>query len=268
MELEADGSGNGSRFPGLFFVPRQPAKDGQARPARPTASPVADFPGDGWQPRDLRSVKFWYREGRLDVVAQIGRDRIHEMDIIRMWTSLYPVYLRVQDSGGLPVHAALVEREGKGILLAGPGNSGKSTACCRLAPPWHTLSDDQALVVRSNRKGYLVHPLPTWSDYIHRRTRGTWAVERFVPLAAVFFLEQAGADQAVPLGRERAAALFYRRSAEVWHSLWARQPEEANSLKRRTFDNACQVALHIPAYTLRVSLAGRFWEKIEGEIKF
>ena len=43
------------------------------------------------------------------------------------WESLY--------RGGLPFHAALLEYEGQGIILAAPGSTGKSTCSRRVPPP-------------------------------------------------------------------------------------------------------------------------------------
>lgn len=116
----------------------------------------------------------------------------------------------MQDSGGLLFHAALVERDGKGVLLAGPGGSAKSTLCRRLPRPWCALSDDQALIIRDDRNRYLAHPMLTWSDYLWRRSERRWNVEHYVSLAAIFFIDQARSGEVVPIGQGQAAVSIER----------------------------------------------------------
>lgn len=57
--------------------------------------------------------------------------------------------LLAPDSGVATVHAALVSHEGRGLLIAGPKEAGKSTLACALwARGWSLHSDDNALVDR------------------------------------------------------------------------------------------------------------------------
>lgn len=50
----------------------------------------------------------------------------------------------------LIIHAASLEKEGKGIIVAAPSGSGKSTLCAYLVSQgWRLLSDEHALVERS-----------------------------------------------------------------------------------------------------------------------
>jgi hypothetical protein len=39
--------------------------------------------------------------------------------------------------------------------------------------------------------------------------------------------------------------------------------EEVKSSRLKLFDNACELARKIPAYRLRITKSGRFWEEIE-----
>ena len=64
-----------------------------------------------------------------------------------------------EEKGGLLVHGALVEWNGTGVILAGPGGVGKTTASKRLPSTWRSLSDDTALIVKSHGRHVLGPPL-------------------------------------------------------------------------------------------------------------
>ncbi len=185
------------------------------------------------------------------------------MEVEWMRHLLLPLYLDTLDHGGLPVHAALVERDGRGILLAGRSGIGKSTCCRRLPLPWRGLADDLALVIRDSSGRYRAHPLPTWSA-VRSGFEGTWDVSRSVPLEAVFFLDQSGSDEVVPVGRGAAAVGCSQSANEVLRSVGPfRLDGRQLNVGSRVFENAADLFLALPAFQLRVSLTGRFWEKID-----
>jgi len=222
------------------------------------------FPRSGWEARRFPAVQIWSHRCVPDKFCEIGHENGHELEIFRMLQALYPIFERAQESGGLPLHTALVERDGIGILLVASGNTGKSTCCHRLRNPWHPLCDDEALVVRDDQKRYLAHPLPTWSDHFMKRSERTWGVEGYVPLSAIFFLEQSERDEVFTMGKGKAAVLMSQSSMDVYHPTWKRLDiEELRILRKNLFDNACDLAKEIPSFRLGVSLGGRFWEKIE-----
>ena len=183
-------------------------------------------------------------------------------DVEAMRHVLLPLYLDTLRRSGFPVHAALAARAGRGILLAGRGGIGKSTCCRRLPFPWVGLADDLALVIRDASGEYRAHPLPTWSA-VRSGCEGTWDVGRSVPLDAVFFLDQAGSDEVVPLGEGVAAVGCSRSATQVLQSVGPFQVVGLRLSTMRLFENAADFSLAVPAYLLRVSLTGRFWEKID-----
>ena len=257
MELET-GQDNPNNYPRLIFAPNSFEKEIRGK------VPRFPLPQDGWNIYDFQALRAWLHPDVPDVFCEMGLEGDHNLDILRMSLSFYPVYHRAQDSGGLPFHAALVERNGIGVLLAAQGNTGKSTCCRRIPPPWQALCDDETLVVRSDSKGYHAHPFPTWSDYLFRRSKRTWHVERHVPLAAIFFLEQADADEVLPLGQGEAAVRVLQSAMEIWTGECIHLNTKENKALRKTcFENACEIALAIPAYLLHVSLFGSFWEEME-----
>ncbi len=223
-----------------------------------------NLPRKGWRAWKLPVIRLWFHRDVRDVFCEIGRELGYELDILRMLFSLYPIFEMAQDSGGIRLHAALVERDGIGILLAASGNTGKSTCCRRLPGPWIALCDDEALVVRDHKNQYLVHPLPTWSDYLMKRSKRTWDVRHHVPLSMIFFLEQAEADEVVRIGQGQAAGLMTGSAMQVYDPNWNNlDKEELRVFRKKLFDNACELAKVIPTFRLRVSLKGRFWEEIE-----
>jgi SynChlorMet cassette protein ScmC len=116
----------------------------------------------GWKAHELTFLRFWSHDEVPDLICEMRHEEgDYQRRILSMRFSLYPIYQQVQDSGGLPLHAGLVEHNGKGVLLAGPKNAGKSTCCRRLPKPWYPLCDEETLIVKVNQEQYLAHPFPT-----------------------------------------------------------------------------------------------------------
>lgn len=254
MKLKPDIEARHKRWPRIFFSLKDSGRHGLA----------GDLPISGWRVHDLWFLRFWDHQACPDIICEIGDDGNYQLEMLRMQKALYIIYLQLQEKGGLPLHGALVERDGKGILLAGPGGSGKSTSCLRFPLPWRVLSDDQLLVVRDAGKNYLAHPLPTWSNYFLQRPKQEWNVQDHVRLAAIFFIEQAKSDEVLPIGQGRAAAFINYLTADVsCTTLWNMSGEEKRQLKSKIFDNSCELTKTIPVYMLRISLNGRFWEEME-----
>lgn len=203
--------------------------------------------------------------GRLHI--ELKMDCGQDMEYLQMWYALAPIYWQSVAMGGIPFHAALIEARGQGLILAGSGNAGKSTTSHRLRHIWKPLCDDEMLVSVDEENDYRVHPFPTWSDYIFRSSSKTWNVEHSVPLRAILFLKKSHRDELVPLDAHDAAVLINQSAVQVCQKFWKGMNA---GLKRRfaqsIFDNACQMARRVPAYTLRVSLVGKFWELIERDI--
>jgi SynChlorMet cassette protein ScmC len=262
MELETcDENG----YPKLIFVRKETDKQNRVEPICYLIPGMQDgLPREGWQVHKLPAIRVWYHRDVPDVICEYGHQESHELNILRQSLALHPIFERAQSSGGLPFHAGLVERDGKGILLAASGNSGKSTCCRRLCSPWHPLCDDEALVVRDDLKRYFAHPFPTWSDHLWRNSEQTWDVEKNVLLSAIFFLEKAETDDVRRMGQGEAAVTINQSAEQVCYRFWNNlNNEELRARRKKAFENACELAGSIPTFRLRVSLQGRFWEQIE-----
>ena len=253
-------------YPKLIFI-----RGGQGkRPNEETITRRFDKTGSNlccvsWKAYDLRVCRVWYHHDTPDLICEMRHDEdVYEEKILSMRLSLYPIYQQVLERGGLPLHAGLAEHRGKGVLLAAPRNTGKSTSCRRLPPSWLSLCDEEALIVRHAERRYLVHPLPTWSDYFEKRSNRTWKVNNHLPLTSIFLLEKSTLDEVIPLGQGEATAFVNQLALQMCYRYWADLgPTEMRSRRTQLLENICELARAVPAFKLRVSLDGRFWEKIE-----
>jgi SynChlorMet cassette protein ScmC len=221
-----------------------------------------ELPAKGWHADQLTHAQLWTSSETSDVIYEIIQTGVHSQ-YQRMWQALFPIYLKAQKEGGLPIHAAFIERDGKGFLLSGPGGSGKSTCSRRVPPPWKAHSDDETLIVKSPQ-GYFAHPFPTWSEYLQNCSKKTWNVRLSLPVEAILFIKKSKKDKIEDMKKSQAAVYLYDVAFET--ILWGRyeRPQEENkSLNLKLLDSACQLVRDIPTYFLHVSKKGRFWENIE-----
>jgi SynChlorMet cassette protein ScmC len=206
--------------------------------------------------------RLWMRLSRLS--AAIGRE--------------------TQSHGGVLLHSALavrspfpavpgigLEEEGA-VLLAGRSGIGKSTVSRRLPPPWRSLCDDMALVVRRTTSAqdanqFWAHPWPTWSNFFgfekcedHRQ----WDVQRAVPLRGIFFLENGKEDCVCPIGPGEAACRLTLLAHDTTTYLMQGWPlEEIAAFNLQRFENLCVLVKTLPAFILNVKLHGKFWKKMD-----
>lgn len=253
------------RFQKMIFIKRNPDKEGRMKSLSWLNHHLLKrLPKRGWQAHDLFVLQLWSHKDVSDLICEIEDEDSYDLRILRMRSSLYPIYRRTQSSGGFPMHAALIERNGVGVLLAAANETGKSTCCSRLPTPWKALCDEESLIVRDDQKNYWVHPFPTWSEYLGRRSARTWNVQQHLPLSGIFLLEQAKTDEVVPVGQGEAAACLSQSAMQAYRLTWTNlEHKEIRTLKQKTFENACDLIRSIPVYKLHVSLTGKFWKKIE-----
>jgi SynChlorMet cassette protein ScmC len=265
MGLEPSRDG---QAPGLVFERLGP-QDGHEADllARRNPAPFGNMNYEEWNFRAYPGLVFYSHPGIKDVIC-ILKDDSHDRRIEQMRRAMRPIYDGVLRSGGLPMHAALAETRGRGVFLAGVSGAGKSTCSRRLPPQWRVLGDDMALVVHSGDGQFSAHPVPTWSDLKLRNCERPCRIGDHVPLRAIFSIEQSKTDELLPLGGGAGAIVVAEAAMQVYRSLESRFFLPIHSpLKRMIFDNAVSIARDIPAYVLRVSLQGRFWEKIEGVLE-
>lgn len=205
-----------------------------------------------------------------DVICEFKGRRGSRRDIECMWHALSPIYLGAIRRQGLPLHAGLIEINGRGILLAGSSGRGKSTLCRRLSSSYTVLCDDEALVVRDDQGRYWGHPFPTWSRLMKPGHEGSWAVQKAVPLSHIFFITPSEKDEITTLGRGRAAMLTTRASLEKSLGSWGWEDaddSEGRAMKNQIFHNACLLAGTIPASLFHVGLTGRIEQEMEKVVR-
>ena len=211
--------------------------------------------------------RVWRHAHRPEIHVELREAFLDHEEIryINMWSALRELHRHALSNGGTPVHAALAALDGKGVLIAGTGGTGKSTCYSRLPNPWNRICDDQALILRMEEEHFRVHPLPTWSDVLQRESKQRWPVERSVPLKAVFLLEQASKDEVLPIKASSEAVLKYLEAAkQVWKPVWSKADRnEKKAQSAMLFGNVARMARVVPAYRLRATLDGTFWEGIE-----
>jgi SynChlorMet cassette protein ScmC len=257
--------GSRSGIPNIIFVRGAVGGRWFGQPAGRPEMHLLSGPQSGtWLMRDLAVMRLWYRPHSPDCIAELLNTRKRSIELLMMWQALHPVFDAVMKDRGMPLHAALVAHEGRGVLLAGTGGSGKTTCCCRLPSRWQVLGDDETLLVRTSEGRYIAHPLPTWNDLLVRELDHSWDVSTHVRLDAIFFIHQAESDAMDPMGRGEAATRICHSSEQVClRQTQTLQNHELKAWRRRMFANACDLATAVPVFGLRISRFGEFWQHME-----
>ena len=199
------------------------------------------------------------------VVCRLAAPTNRETRVVQMHLLASMVARAALARGGLLLHGALAEYRGSGFIMAGPGTIGKSTASSRLPSPWRSLCDDKTLVVRDGMGRFWAHPWPTWSRFADGGPGGSWAVEDAVPLRTIFFLDQSPTDLVEPVSATQATALALASEVELVREVKFAldDAKAARMLTSGALRAAKGLASTVPAYSLKLSLTGRFWEEIE-----
>lgn len=174
------------------------------------------------------------------------------------------IAIQVLSKGGLLVHGALIEKNGFGIILTGPGTVGKTTACRRIPEPWNPLCDDTVLVVPARSGRYYAHPWPTWSRFLYFGPWESWNVEEAVDLNGIFVLSQAPNDQIGMLTLDEAVtylidSLHYRPLGLPYLE---QSLDEAQAIYNEKISAIEYLVQTVPVNILRISLVGQFWEDL------
>jgi SynChlorMet cassette protein ScmC len=183
-----------------------------------------------------------------------------------IWLS--PFFIQaIESSGGALIHGALAERNGAGVIFAGPGGIGKTTICKRLPHPWRCWSDDMTLIERDASGAYRAHPWPTWSRFMWGGEGGTWNVQSSVPLRAIFILEQSGQTRLQKTGTGQSAMLLQEVADQA--SFFAYDNIDCNQARRHRldrFNSICSIAQKVPTGILHTNLDTPFADTIENFI--
>ena len=221
-----------------------------------------------WRGTDLKALKYYKNKNDpYSFRCEINLSTDSKVKTINMWASLCIVYQKETENGALPLHAALLEKDGNGILLVGPSGFGKTTLSNTIPKPWQSLSDDQTLIVKNKNGKYLAHPMPTWSEHLWHNKKTKWDIQKSLRLKAICFIEKAKKEEITLLKPGRAVALLNASSEDMFRIISRKITiSEKRFLRKKVFENACQLAKKVPAYHLKHSLNGKSWKLIEGVI--
>ena len=214
----------------------------------PEGSPWANFPAE-------------YSDKSICEMGPVSSSRGMGLQLLRLGKLMA---YGCEQNGGLWVHGALVEMNGTGVIMAGPGGVGKTTAAGRLPRPWRILSDDMCLIAKSPASEYWAHPWPTWSRIRQGDLNGSWDVQEAVRVGLICMLSQNEQDQLESVSYHQAVSELMDVSNQTRVYLSSEMDEiAARGANLKCFQNAVNIAKIVPTYRLKVSLAGKFWEEIE-----
>ncbi len=269
MGLQACGAAEGAR---IIFVRRDTFSKTNPIPEYAMDPELSSLPKEGWWDINYVYTRIWLHDGLKDIVCELlerdaskGSDyyKAKAADIWRIKESLISVFDSIIGGGGNVMHAAMFDLNGKGVLLVAKSGTGKSTCYRRIGGSWQAVADEEVLVLKVDDR-YLMHPMPTWSDFIMRGMDYTRDVLQYTSLSAIFFLEQAPEDAVIPMGPGEAAMKIYTSSEQICHSYYTRmKPEQMIAFRDGLLDNALEISRRVPSFTLRATLTGRFWEEME-----
>ncbi|HWR97442.1 MAG TPA: hypothetical protein VN317_03400 [Candidatus Methanoperedens sp.] len=132
----------------------------------------------------------------------------------------------------LIVHAAGVDVNGRGVLLAGASGAGKTTIAGICAAAGHAVLSDDRVLVRHSPGEWTLHGTP-WPG------EGRFAENRGVPLSAVAFLAQGGANLLAPLPPRALARRLLPLATVPWFDTAARE---------RSLDLLAALATAVPVF--------------------
>lgn len=168
-----------------------------------------------------------------------------------LYLGLVPAMLR---GDCMMVHGALLERDGRALMLCGPSGMGKSTTSQRMNGRFRILADDCFLLCRDG-DGWLAHPLPTWSVYLFGKAAIVECDARLsFPVSRLLIL---GRQQAryTPLDPRQALLGCANAFTDMvkWHTL--RYPEPlCSALTARALATAEKLVETLPCGALQLTL--------------
>ncbi|NQU17177.1 MAG: SynChlorMet cassette protein ScmC [Candidatus Saganbacteria bacterium] len=259
LEIKKSSAENSQK---IIFIPADRKNKDQKTPILPEE---LNLPKRGWKLEPKGSAQVWKNNKIKTAVCELKLLKNKTLRITSMMQALKIVFQEVVKKGGFPFHSALLEKDGNAILISAPGSTGKSTCSRRVPPPWTAHCDDATLILKNTSGKYCVHPFPTWSDYLVRKSKKTWRVKNSYPLKAIFFIEQAKYDKVIPIWSGQATILINQQITHTnrTRDLNKREEEKNRKLKNFIFKNACELASNIPVFILKVKKSGKFWLEIE-----
>jgi len=230
------------------------------RPRPPAASTWAD----GARCHTIYGVAFWEHPDHPHIAVCITHEPSQEAELYNRWSVMQALYRTALRHGGLPLHGALAAWQQRGLVIAAPGGTGKSTTLRRLPDAWRPLCDDEILMV-PHGPGWRLHPMPTWSNFVLDREPRRWPCEEHVDLHAVCFLKHADTVRLERLPVSQAAVLLMQSARQILRRGWGDVDEVTlHAHKTMVLETASTVAASIPMHLLHLPRDGEFAHLLEG----
>ncbi len=205
------------------------------------------------------------RNGR--VICSVGPSDDKEMFMVHLLNISQLIATCCEPGGGLLLHAALVCRGESGFVLMGGSGSGKTTASRRIPSPWRSCCDDYTLVLRDPAGEYWAHPWPTWSRFFQGGPGGSWPAGVAVRLGAIFFLQPAKVDEwSEAILHQPTVKIIEAVEQATWSTTLGLEKSLLRTVRLRRLENAIHLARVVPAFQLRLTRHGKFWEIMENAL--
>ncbi len=163
-----------------------------------------------------------------------------------------------------PCHCALIEINGRGAVIGGRGDSGKTTCARRLPKPHRALADDYVMLfVHQGR--LLAQAMPTWSNLHNGDLDYRADCTKITEVDAFFFLKQSRTDHIERIDGIKATSHLNEILQELLtvRVITDMPGTMKKKLRSRIFDFAVQVVDRKPTGILHASLHGEFWNPLE-----
>jgi len=168
----------------------------------------------------------------------------------------------VNHGGGL-LHCGLARHGDSGMLFLAPPSGGKSTTLSSAPPGWQVLSDDAALVWRSNSGAWFASPLPAWGNMI--RPDDGWEYPNLVTyqpcrIKSLLLIEKANSISLEKLVPSTVVPSVFRSLCEYPATITAEAIQ-----KEAFFRSAARMSRELRSWRLSLPLYGNVWPLLVAE---
>lgn len=161
--------------------------------------------------------------------------------------------------GGLPVHGALAEYAGQGLLFVAPPGGGKTTTMATAPPGWNVLSDDAALIWPDRADMWTASPLPSWTELSSADRTPRTDPGRTCRLRGLVLLNKAKRIDLDKIAPVKALPALYRAVGE--YPVLVMTEVDCRS---HAFRLASHLVRTLPCWRLDLPLGGHIWPHLEG----
>jgi hypothetical protein len=154
----------------------------------------------------------------------------------------------IEQRGQIMLHSSAVARNGRALLFVGEGGAGKTTIAVELNGGRTPMSVDRTLVAFEDDGTPVAHSTP-FGDRNHDLSGPMSA-----PVAGIFFIEQAGVHQVLPVDPFEATRLILAQTIA---------PTRTKATVQRVMDAVGRLVDGVPCHRLRFRKDDGFWPLID-----